>query len=1293
MKNYLFTLLGLLLILVFGDAHAYQPPCGAAGGVQYNNSGQCGAFGNYNGTTLAIGAPVTGTSFNGYLSTGNISQFTNNSNYLSNITGLVTAGSNITLSGSGTSGSPYHISASGGSPAGGNGYIQYNESGAFASDGNILYQPTFQRMQIPNIYATSEVDVGAALRLLWQSNPGQILFPETTTATGFVTSDSNLFWDNTGKVLGLGTSSPSSSSRLDSVAANVSIAAPTVLTASLLPETLIGSPSDSVSLIYGPQDPGSFYGNENAYQGSGYQSDCQTLNYTIYAYDIINGTEYTSAGRISVPVTDSVCDYSSLFTVSLNWPTATNGDGSAVSGYILSGPFGSVDLGGGTSYTDDGTGQSASYTSFGGFTASGQSFDFQPFNLATAPGGGVYTSEQGSDAFVTDYYNNGSSFWVVHNISGGGTGWNSYLIYDVNENGYFTTSSNTYYQTSGIGGGTNPYPTHYGIQANGSNWNEDYQAYAKETSPSTLYSSTYASSSTSDPNDGNYYYTSLTLSDFGGGTSARILESPDSSGFNYYADTSSSTIYYTALSDPFSSGNTVTPNTTTNVSILAENSAASVSQPVQIMANTTNAGGSPGMGLSLNGTQIADWRWNPANGAVKFDNSDNGQFDFGQNSTVYNSIGSSFLTLNKGAQNYYDLKILNANGSTFFEAQATNNVFRFGGNSSYGSSNPLMSALLPSGFGGLHMEKTDTSTNPFLDFYNSTGTQVYSVNSSGYVTSALIGNGTSGIKVASATTDKIGFYGTNPITQPTGDVATALSNLGLVSSPTVSVPIDSTLHFTSGNLGLNLAHNNTWTNQTVFDTGASNFFEIGDYTGLHGAFTLITNSAQLTAYTSSYPDGFFNIQDGLMYLGDYVGDVNGEYISINDLSNGGIGIYSGQYSIDDTLANFKQTVDIASTINFQTTSSNNVITTPNSAVNTNTGGNLNITLGNGLSATSGATTKGGSTTYYTGTGGAATSTAHTGGAGGDYIYNTGNGGAATGTGSLTNTGGTGGRLQFNGGTGGTAGNSSTRNNPGQGGGTIFFGGPGGALGSGASGDAAGQGGSFVGIAGDGGTSSTSGTTSGAGGIVYLAGGAPGPANGGSTAGARGWVALATTNSGSASGLVGVRLGSTAPTAALDIVGSTTSNASLRLRSGTAPTSPNDGDLWYDGSHFQGRIGSTTYQLDQQLPLVVSKVALTAQAADIGSTTITSTAGVYDIDYVLEDTTADATAGSVTLTISWTDGAGSTTSTATQVLTTKGRASGRIALQLASGNLTYAISHTGSYATAKYALYATTTRIQ
>jgi hypothetical protein len=54
-----------------------------------------------------------------------------------------------------------------------------------------------------------------------------------------------------------------------------------------------------------------------------------------------------------------------------------------------------------------------------------------------------------------------------------------------------------------------------------------------------------------------------------------------------------------------------------------------------------------------------------------------------------------------------------------------------------------------------------------------------------------------------------------------------------------------------------------------------------------------------------------------------------------------------------------------------------------------------------------------------------------------------------------------------------------------------------------------------------------------------------------------------------------------PTAILDLGASTTGGASLRLRDGSAPTSPNNGDVWNDGTHLKVRLAGTTYQLDQQ----------------------------------------------------------------------------------------------------------------
>lgn len=59
-------------------------------------------------------------------------------------------------------------------------------------------------------------------------------------------------------------------------------------------------------------------------------------------------------------------------------------------------------------------------------------------------------------------------------------------------------------------------------------------------------------------------------------------------------------------------------------------------------------------------------------------------------------------------------------------------------------------------------------------------------------------NTITGTKIGTATNQKLAFYNSTPITQPSGSILTALSNLGLVSSPTIAITELST--FTSANL-------------------------------------------------------------------------------------------------------------------------------------------------------------------------------------------------------------------------------------------------------------------------------------------------------------------------------------------------------------------------------------------------------------------------------------------------------------------------------------------------------------
>lgn len=57
----------------------------------------------------------------------------------------------------------------------------------------------------------------------------------------------------------------------------------------------------------------------------------------------------------------------------------------------------------------------------------------------------------------------------------------------------------------------------------------------------------------------------------------------------------------------------------------------------------------------------------------------------------------------------------------------------------------------------------------------------------------LVVGASTGTKIGTATSQKIGFYNSTPIVQPSGDVVTALTNLGLVATPTVTATTNANL--------------------------------------------------------------------------------------------------------------------------------------------------------------------------------------------------------------------------------------------------------------------------------------------------------------------------------------------------------------------------------------------------------------------------------------------------------------------------------------------------------------------
>lgn len=132
--------------------------------------------------------------------------------------------------------------------------------------------------------------------------------------------------------------------------------------------------------------------------------------------------------------------------------------------------------------------------------------------------------------------------------------------------------------------------------------------------------------------------------------------------------------------------------------------------------------------------------------------------------------------------------------------------------------------------------------------------------------------------------------------------------------------------------------------------------------------------------------------------------------------------------------------------------------------------------------------------------------------------------------------------------------------------------------------------------------------------------------------------------------------------------------------GFVKTSGGDGTLGVDTSTYIPRTAT---------------VSLTGQTTDIGSTNLTTTgSGLYRLAYYLVDSTADLTAGTIRLNVTYTDvAAAQTQQSSTVALTILGTfTQGEFIIQLASGNIAYSTTHTGIFGTATYDLYLTLEKI-
>lgn len=357
----------------------------------------------------------------------------------------------------------------------------------------------------------------------------------------------------------------------------------------------------------------------------------------------------------------------------------------------------------------------------------------------------------------------------------------------------------------------------------------------------------------------------------------------------------------------------------------------------------------------------------------------------------------------------------------------------------------------------------------------------------------ILSTGT-GTKFGTSTSQKLSFYNSTPIVQPTGDILTAITNLGIIGSPTITAGDITlgTLAVARGGTGLGsytqgdiLVATGTTTIGSVVDVATGSVLVSG------GANTVPTYSASPTITTSvTCPlliGGTGTTSTLTLQSTSGVG-VNNTDIFFKTGNNGAT--TAGQFHYDGTFALFGVGVIPTSFMHVNGVAPASIAGSPGTTATA-----ITTILGATGGATSGTSSPtGGTGSLWTITGGAGggansvSSGTGTGGSGGAGTVAGGSGNSITiSSASPTAKGGTGGLMSVNGGAGGSATNSSGAASGGNGGAISMVGGGGGTS-SASTSSTGGNGGNVTITAGQAGNPSSGTPANGTAGTATLSGG-------------------------------------------------------------------------------------------------------------------------------------------------------------------------------------------------------------
>ncbi len=463
--------------------------------------------------------------------------------------------------------------------------------------------------------------------------------------------------------LGLGTKSPAV--RHHVIGEYATLSDPSFFNASVTAESLVSTtPIDTETLIYQPVAPTSAGLGYDAVQTTGtgnYVCNGQTINVTVYEGRTIGGTDYIDPVGFPMSYVDTINDGTTFFLLNWYWNYSNNADGSipdflifanATTGFIYR-------ITGGTNVTfndtDTDPGSVPTYSTFTGFSASGQTFNFDILSIGTSPSGNTYYSMTTTSSSVTDMLGGGFLFQIQHTISSAGSeGWK---ILQSGAGSQTGANDFTFYQDTNFAGSNTVTPNHYGFLSDGSALNHSFTDTARNVSRGEFFSVGSLSSTTVDPNDGLYYYINVVFNN-GTAEGARLTEDSN------YRDVAGATgsVSIDALGGTFV-GNPIPPFTPTFRSypaIYAENTSDDTYPVAQLRLRSTNANGQQGFEMYENNTLKA-YQKHLQGGNYEFMNS-NGIYDFV-------TLSSSGPTINFKNSSGTFIAGINANG-VFLPVQA-----------------------------------------------------------------------------------------------------------------------------------------------------------------------------------------------------------------------------------------------------------------------------------------------------------------------------------------------------------------------------------------------------------------------------------------------------------------------------------------------------------------------------------------------------------------------------------------------------------------------------------------------